>query len=131
MIKSSSYHLRMAWYCFQKCCFCHILVLQYIFSWLLAPAIAFTPFILFFMGSHWYRSDLTRAWGFKAWSFREKGMIFHDFQEKLAWLHECFPKIQSGPQKLINKMLSKKVYGRSNTLIHGFCLPFSAKQGVP
>ena len=55
-------------------------------------------------------------------------MIFkknwHDFMN-------VFQKFRVDPYKLINKMLSKKVYGPSNTLIHGFCLPFGAKQAAP
>ena len=31
--------------------------------------------------------------------------FFHDFEEKLAWFHECFPKIQSGTSEIATKSL--------------------------
>ena len=44
-------------------------------------------------------------WGLRHDFLGKKACFFHDFEEKLAWFHEYFPKIQSGTSEIATKSL--------------------------
>ena len=92
LLKKSS-QLRLAWRCFQV----FFLSYKYVatFCSLIIAAVANNcPHAIYFFNSYQNRWDLARF-------FIKKGIIFHDFGEKLAWFYECFPEIQSGTDVVI------------------------------